>query len=368
MNSQPGPIPTWHGGPTLATEIHQCMARFAEETRRQRSQLCHMDHSESTMTAVERHSDSEVLSIREDCVRVPGVAHMFGEIETELSTSMIERMDTFLHSIECLTSSYVPTRMMASRDLPFSNTRVDSLQAMSMEALYDLVFAEPWCMSLESLPSSSVPSPDSANAVEQVTATAVTLHVEAPDMPMRAEINNVELALLASDQSLTANVRSCGSGGIADEEPALVHEPVALPNVDAASPGIEAVVPPPPPPPPPLVAMVPTTNERDFNDNDVLLGRGGLANHHPGNRRFLEQKHRLQPLYGHATRHQKTDIARALVHWVHREQNGRFMAKDRRTGRWNEVPLRRAREKASQALREGSTYFPRNVEAYQVRG
>jgi hypothetical protein len=88
----------------------------------------------------------------------------------------------------------------------------------------------------------------------------------------------------------------------------------------------------------------------DYTDQDVLLGRGGLVNHHPGNKAYLQHKTRLQPRYRAASRTTKTSISLELVAWVH-ARGGRFLDRDVRQV-WYEVDTKRARAKASQTLRE----------------
>jgi hypothetical protein len=403
MNSH-GSIHSWRHGPPqpATTEIQQCMERFAEETRRHRAQLRRMDHSESTM----QRSDSGVLPIREDHVLLlPGrsIAHMCGVLGTELSASMNECM-SLLRSMGSRTSSSMPTKT-TSRDLPFCKTNAESLQAMSMnmEDLYDLVVKEPWFKSNGSLLSFETKKSTSVD----VTATMMTPTVQAmPLLPTDqavqvavtttttahstdADMNGSEL-VLTFDQGVhvaaatTTNVEALGADGEKDtelvlpsdqgaavnvgfredipdaelQEPLLVHEPEAFSAASVPA-NMDTVVQP--------EAVAPTMrNDGDVTDQDVLLGRGGLTNRHPGNRRYLEQKRRLQPMYFRADKKwQKTEIARELVDWVYIE-NGRFKEKDELTGKWKEVSLQRAREKASQALREGSKHFPKNVGVCQI--
>lgn len=86
------------------------------------------------------------------------------------------------------------------------------------------------------------------------------------------------------------------------------------------------------------------------NDNDVLLGRGGRSNHHPGNKRYREEVKNLQSWYMNIKdKDEKTDLSQCLVDYVHNYQ-GRFLEKD--SEGWYEVPNIVARRKASQALRE----------------
>jgi hypothetical protein len=92
-----------------------------------------------------------------------------------------------------------------------------------------------------------------------------------------------------------------------------------------------------------------------FTDVDVLLGRGGLVNIHPGNQAYLRRKERLQNRYLTATKDEKTEISQELVDWIH-ACGGRFLQRsDHDKTCWHEVDNTRARKKASQTLREVNT-------------
>lgn len=85
--------------------------------------------------------------------------------------------------------------------------------------------------------------------------------------------------------------------------------------------------------------------------NDVLLGRGGRSNHHPGNKRYREEVKNLRTWYLSIgeNKDEKTALSQCLVDYVH-SYKGRFLEKDKNG--WYEVPNIVARRKASQALRE----------------
>lgn len=95
-----------------------------------------------------------------------------------------------------------------------------------------------------------------------------------------------------------------------------------------------------------------------FTEVDVLLGRGGLVNLHPGNKAYLQHKERMQARYLTATKEEKTEISQELVDIVH-GWGGRFMKlKDDGDGEphdWYEIENVKARKKASQTLREINT-------------
>eukprot|EP00980_Cylindrotheca_fusiformis_P006092 scaffold1311_cov99-Cylindrotheca_fusiformis.AAC.9 len=87
---------------------------------------------------------------------------------------------------------------------------------------------------------------------------------------------------------------------------------------------------------------------------DILLGRGGKSNHHPGNKRYREEIKNFQASYMKLTnKDEKTDLSRYVVDYVH-DYKGRFLAMDKtvRPNRWYEIPDVMARRKVSQALRE----------------
>lgn len=91
------------------------------------------------------------------------------------------------------------------------------------------------------------------------------------------------------------------------------------------------------------------------NDRDVLLGRGGRTNNHPGNKKYLQIKDEVQVRYLKADKNEKTAISQELVDIVH-NWGGRFLKLDDGTeDKWFEVPNIIARKKASQSLREINT-------------
>jgi hypothetical protein len=87
--------------------------------------------------------------------------------------------------------------------------------------------------------------------------------------------------------------------------------------------------------------------------HDVLLGRGGETNHHIGNIQYRQLVKACQPAYLAAKRRDKPRIAAAIVGVV-RARSGRFLKKHAVDNAWKDVGNVRAREKTSQALREGA--------------
>lgn len=88
-------------------------------------------------------------------------------------------------------------------------------------------------------------------------------------------------------------------------------------------------------------------------ESDVLCGRGGETNHHPGNVKYRALVKRFQPLYIVSKRRDKPRIAEKIVRTI-RQRGGRFLKKDSNSNTWRDVGNTKAREKTSQALREGA--------------
>lgn len=92
----------------------------------------------------------------------------------------------------------------------------------------------------------------------------------------------------------------------------------------------------------------------EFTCNDVLCGRGGLTNNAPGNKRFRTLVSMKQKDYLLATKREKAGVAREIVEAIRSlDPPGRFLKKDS-NGVYRDIGDRKAREKTSQALREGA--------------
>ncbi|KAL7461939.1 hypothetical protein ACHAXS_002348 [Conticribra weissflogii] len=85
-------------------------------------------------------------------------------------------------------------------------------------------------------------------------------------------------------------------------------------------------------------------------EHDVLFGRGGYTNTHPGNIKFREEALKLRPWYESSSKEEKYRISDLLVESV-KSEGHRFLEKGS-DGNWYEVIGNGARKKASQALRE----------------
>ena len=92
--------------------------------------------------------------------------------------------------------------------------------------------------------------------------------------------------------------------------------------------------------------------ENDYEDIDILSGRGGLTNKHPGNKEFRKVVNEHKIAYRKLTK--KADKA-AMVRQIlaiFSEKGSRFLKKNNEDGLWEELDDAEAYAKTSQALRE----------------
>jgi hypothetical protein len=87
-------------------------------------------------------------------------------------------------------------------------------------------------------------------------------------------------------------------------------------------------------------------------DLDVLCGRGGKSNHHPGNKRYRQVVSEMKLSYrAIGTKSAKTDLSRAIVDHVYK-YGGRFIKMEKAKGKYYVLSVAEGRKKTSQALRE----------------
>lgn len=104
-------------------------------------------------------------------------------------------------------------------------------------------------------------------------------------------------------------------------------------------------------------SQVPSVEE--YNERDILCGRGALMLWHPGNQFFrrLIQSHRQH--YFFARRQEKKNIASEIINEI-RDHGGRFLRRalpsdgTNNVNAWVEIDDERAYQKTCQALREGA--------------
>lgn len=99
--------------------------------------------------------------------------------------------------------------------------------------------------------------------------------------------------------------------------------------------------------------------------NDVLCGRGGSINNHIGNENYRIFVNRKKKVYLTARfKREKRLIAASIVKEVRSlDPPGRFLAKDNRSGQWYDIGDLKARDKTSQALREGAPEIRKEMES-----
>jgi len=98
-----------------------------------------------------------------------------------------------------------------------------------------------------------------------------------------------------------------------------------------------------------------------YATDDVLSGRGGGTNSHPGNRFFRNLINHHRDRYLRAKKNDKPHISRSIVNII-RNKNGRFLKKEDDDSLWYEIGDDLAREKTSQALRQKAPEHRRIME------
>ena len=105
---------------------------------------------------------------------------------------------------------------------------------------------------------------------------------------------------------------------------------------------------------------------KDPHENDVMYGRGGGTNHHPGNKRYRKMVEDRKLEYVNSKRLDKPLVALEIIRlWRAQLPPGRFLKLDEKTGLWNDVGDKKAREKTSQALREKAPLIRKQQEDEQ---
>ncbi|OEU13503.1 hypothetical protein FRACYDRAFT_241836 [Fragilariopsis cylindrus CCMP1102] len=106
----------------------------------------------------------------------------------------------------------------------------------------------------------------------------------------------------------------------------------------------------------------------DFTQKDILFGRGGRSNHHPGNKAYRTIVTDQQSHYRNCDKNEKTKVAQGIVDYVLTTIGGRFLELDKETQRWFLVPNVVARRKVGQALRENNTEEARAAKRAKYQG
>ena len=108
----------------------------------------------------------------------------------------------------------------------------------------------------------------------------------------------------------------------------------------------------------------PLTNVDAVLENDVMCGRGAGTNLHPGNKRFRQIVESRKVDYNvKFDKIRKPLIAWEIVRDIRGQSPpGRFLQKDKKTGKWNDVGDDKAHIKTVQALREGGPEIRKQYE------
>jgi len=106
----------------------------------------------------------------------------------------------------------------------------------------------------------------------------------------------------------------------------------------------------------------------EFIQKDVLFGRGGRSNHHPGNKIYRDIVTAQQNHYRGCDKNEKTKVAQGIVDHIQNKVGGRFLEMDRVAKRWFLVPNVVARRKVGQALRENNTEEARAAKRAKYQG
>lgn len=196
-----------------------------------------------------------------------------------------------------------------------------------------------------------------AHAPRRVSSDSVCEEANAPAVPVTTAPIAPHPPTSTQEQASAKHVATVIASAAAARAVAAVVEPLKLVATDDMSPEMvtqmvenladdgEFKGPPPAPP-------APTDEITRVLDCDVLCGRGGETNHHSGNVKYRSLVKKYQPLYIMSKRRDKPQIASKIVRLV-RHTGGRFLRKDK-SNIWRDVGNTKAREKTSQALREGA--------------
>lgn len=99
--------------------------------------------------------------------------------------------------------------------------------------------------------------------------------------------------------------------------------------------------------------------------SDVLCGRGGTINTHPGNAKYRQLVEQRKRVYLTARfKREKRLISESIIKEIRNQSPpGRFLNRDAKDGDWYDIGDIKAREKTSQALRENLPKLRREIEA-----
>lgn len=105
----------------------------------------------------------------------------------------------------------------------------------------------------------------------------------------------------------------------------------------------------------PFTTMMPAVDDNIYTHNDVLSGRGGSINNHPGNKAFRDHVANRKRDYNLAiSKIEKNRVAQDIIDLIH-QNGGRYLHKNKKGGdQWVEMTHNEMMRKTTQALREGA--------------
>merc|ERR1712238_195016 len=113
----------------------------------------------------------------------------------------------------------------------------------------------------------------------------------------------------------------------------------------------------------------PLRNINEPHENDVMYGRGGGTNHHKGNKKYRIMVEDRKLEYVNSKRLDKPLVALEIIRiWRAQLPTGRFLKHNDKTGQWDDVGDKKAREKTSQALREKAPQIRKQQEEEEKGG
>ena len=110
----------------------------------------------------------------------------------------------------------------------------------------------------------------------------------------------------------------------------------------------------------------PLKDIKEPHEHDVMYGRGGGTNHHKGNKEYRKMVEDRKLEYVNSKRLDKPLVALEIIRiWRSKLPPGRFLKQNAKTGHWEDVGDKKAREKTSQALREKAPLIRKQQEDEQ---
>jgi len=111
----------------------------------------------------------------------------------------------------------------------------------------------------------------------------------------------------------------------------------------------------------------PLKDIQEPHENDVLCGRGGGTNSHPGNKYFREIVESRRLDYINAKKNRDKYVLTMDIVFQIRGLNppGRFISQDKHTNLWNDIGDKNARLKTSQAFRENAPVLKKQLEDFE---